>query len=98
MLTFLSYTQHGHPSVLFKLKQGGGFVKRRATGDWQQFVFKIVDNRLQCLTLKEVSTLAKPIYTVKMYLPLILFTHYIGARGNLKVVPLVMIYYKVQIT
>ena len=30
---------------------------RRATGEWQQFVFKIVDDHLQCLTLKEVSEL-----------------------------------------
>lgn len=28
---------------------------RRGTGEWQQYVFKIVDNHLQCLSLKEVS-------------------------------------------
>ena len=28
---------------------------RRGTGEWQQYVFKIVGNHLQCLSLKEVS-------------------------------------------
>ena len=44
---------------------------RRGTGEWQQFVFKIVDNHLQCLSLKEVcmtnTVYARLKYSVHAY-------------------------------